>query len=68
MKHKIIISSVNGRITSICASGDTEIFLIEERPNQKSIAKLEPDILFENGKAHELFNGEHAEFLKHYKA
>ena len=64
MKHKIIIKSVNGNIESIHTSGDTEIYFIEKNPLKRSLSKLEPDSIFENGKAHELYEGREAEFLK----
>lgn len=64
MKHKVIIRLVNGNIESIHTSGDTEIFLIEKDPLKRSLSKLEPDFIFENGKAHELYEGRESEFLK----
>jgi hypothetical protein len=68
LKHKIIIHQVNGRIVHISASGDTDIILIESGVNSHNICKLEPDLQFEAGKAHEMFSDEETcDFLKHHK-
>jgi hypothetical protein len=64
MKHKIIITSINGRIVSIASSGDTEIYLMESNINGNHVSKLTPDIEFENGEGHKLYREEVAEFLK----
>ena len=64
MKHQVIITSINGRITSITSSGETEIFLIEANTKGSHMSKLEPDNEFRKGKGHELYRGEVAEFLK----
>jgi hypothetical protein len=68
MKHKIIIHQVNGRIVHISASGSTEIILIESAPNSQALSKLEPDLEFESGKAHEMFtNQEIRSFLEEHQ-
>jgi len=64
MKHTIIIKMVNGKIDHIQTSGDTDIILIEETPNMKSISELEPDHIFEIGKGHEAYMGDTRQFLK----
>jgi len=68
MKHKIIIHQVNGRIVHISASGATEVILIESAPNSQVLSKLEPDLEFESGKAHEMFtNQEIKGFLEEHQ-
>ena len=64
MKHRIVITQVNGKIVHIATSGETEIYLIEKRIGVDICSVLEPDYEFESGKAHEIFKGETQEFLK----
>lgn len=67
VKHKIIIHQVNGRITHISASGCTEVYLAELSIGSIVVSKLDPDIEFESGKAHEIYQGELSKFLKKHK-
>lgn len=63
MKHKIIIRQHNGKITSILASGETEIYLVQQGSGIDLAAVVDPDE-FEIGKGHEAFIGKARQFLK----
>lgn len=66
MKHKVIIVQHNGKITSVLASGETEVYLVQKGQGLDSVAIIDPDE-FEIGKAHKLFTGATEQFLKEKK-
>lgn len=66
MKHRIIITQVNGKITSVMASGETQVYLVQQGQGLDSVAVIDPDE-FEIGKAHEAFMGNAKQFLKEKK-
>jgi len=66
VRHRIVIVQCNGKITSVLASGETDIYLVQQGHGLDSVAKLDPDE-FEIGKAHEAFMGSAKQFLKEKK-
>lgn len=71
MKHKIVIKIKNGRVEHVMASGDTEVAVIEERTADgskcTSFTKLEPDFIFQVGKAFEAYMGKVRKWLENEK-
>jgi hypothetical protein len=63
MKHKVIIKlSYKGYIEEIHASKDTKIII----DSYQSIAKIEPDSVFQDGEGHKLFKGKKADKVKEW--
>ena len=71
MKHKVVIKLKNGRVEHIMASGDTDVAIIEEHATVSaktmSFAKMEPDFIFEIGKAFEAYMGKARKWLEKEK-
>jgi len=65
-KHRIVITQHNNKITSVLASGETEVYLVQQGQGIDLVSKLDPDE-FEIGKAHEAFMGNAKQFLKEKK-
>jgi hypothetical protein len=63
MKHTIIIYKINGKITSVLASGETDVFIVHQGDGIDAVAKIDTDE-FEIGRAHESFLGNAKQFLK----